>query len=980
MPYPYRSPTMHIGCLQSGLETLLRTLSLFTVPIVIVLISVIALALWDNHYAASGDRPLELRVLPQDPSLTIFEARDRMDGVVPSMYFNTRLSEEPVWFGFSVADLPGRYSIEFPSRHATDIVCWDAVKGDLLGSGSRSASQGQIRRAKAGFALDVSALPTRILCKASFTGPARLTATLWPSADLDKSVHHYHRKSGLLDGGLTVLAVFVLVTALMNRQSLNLLFAAWLFLNLRIGALSAGWDTQWLGQEVPEQWILFSRAFTVALYALLTLTLYQELFREDIAKTKSRSALIAAQWLCPLLLLASIFLPFRHFLPVMWVMAGLGLLLMMISLTSVIRISRSRVAMWYAASFGVTFVTSLLEVVAAALGKRELVAVVNSVTGSLLSSLLTALALAEQMRIEHKQRMEAQAQLQHAYEVMPIGLFTLDSRGHFISANPALHRILQANVLNADDTAWQQYFEDGAWTQLHTLVHHQRDGELELRSRSGDRRFLVKATLAQDKIEGFLQDVTEKARATEDLRFMANNDPLTRVFNRRGIENAFAEASIAISRKPMALAYLDLDRFKLINDLFGHSAGDEVLKQVCQRIASIVPSAHSVGRVGGDEFLIVMPDTTLSLATLICRGLVDSIGGSPYRVADKAFHVRGSVGLIDISHDMPIKDAMSTADRACREAKVAPDGLVVYEKNASAFHEREKELDLVGRLSGDDATRDLFLEMQPIMSLRAPDESLNFEVLLRMRDRDGSTISAGRIIDAAEKSGRTGIIDRWVLSTTLGWIDTHLVQLQRTQFFCVNLSGASLNDERFVQDTLSILEDHPEAAKRVCIEITESVALHDLDNTRRFIDQVRSHGAKIGLDDFGAGYTSFSYLKELPADVLKIDGNFVVNINAHPANVAIVEAIVNLALNLGMKTIAEWAEDAATVQTLAEIGVDYVQGFVVSRSQLPERLLTVSSSAGFITDEALLVLVHELGAGPDIFAGTSNVVRFGDLH
>jgi EAL domain-containing protein (putative c-di-GMP-specific phosphodiesterase class I) len=151
-------------------------------------------------------------------------------------------------------------------------------------------------------------------------------------------------------------------------------------------------------------------------------------------------------------------------------------------------------------------------------------------------------------------------------------------------------------------------------------------------------------------------------------------------------------------------------------------------------------------------------------------------------------------------------------------------------------------------------------------------------------------------------------------------------------------------------------------AERLCMEITESVALHDLNNTRRFIDQVRAFGVKVALDDFGAGYTSFSYLKELPADVLKIDGNFIVNINAHPANVAIVEAIVNLAVNLGMKTIAEWAEDAATVRTLAEIGVDYVQGYAIARSQAPEKLLTAASSASFIKCEEVLQVVRTLGA------------------
>jgi diguanylate cyclase (GGDEF)-like protein len=408
------------------------------------------------------------------------------------------------------------------------------------------------------------------------------------------------------------------------------------------------------------------------------------------------------------------------------------------------------------------------------------------------------------------------------------------------------------------------------------------------------------------------------------------------------------------------LAYLDLDRFKLINDLYGHTAGDEVLKQVCDRINSMLTGSQQVGRVGGDEFVIVFPGTPMAVASWVCRGLVDCIGNGAYHMGDKAFQVRGSIGLIEVVAGTKIKDAISTADRACREAKSSNNGLVIYERNASAFRDREAELALVEKIANAGAPDGLFLEMQPIMSLKHPHESLNFEVLLRMRNEDGSVIPAGRIVSAAEGSGRIGMIDRWVLATTLAWINTHHVTLDRTQFICMNLSGASLNDERFVLDAFDILEKNRYAAGFLCLEITESIALHDLANTRRFIDQVRNYGVKIALDDFGAGYTSFSYLKDLPADVLKIDGGFIVNMNLHPANVAIVEAIVNLAGNLGMKTIAEWAEDNATVQTLVEIGVDYVQGYAVARPQLPEAILAAASSASFIKDRELAAYADTL--------------------
>lgn len=964
---------------------MLHVLSFHMIPLAIGLLSLAALTAWDSYYGTTGEQALSFRVWRQgEASIAPEEAKARLANE-PNIvnHYDTQLSELPVWFSFAAPHTGNATTMaEFPSRHASEVACWNAETLAILGRATRSHAEAALSQVKAGFALKLGAADSQVLCRALFVGPARLTATLWPAEQLQVSIQQYHRKSGLLDGGLIVLAVFFLMTALINRQSLYMLFAAWLFLNVRVGALSAGWDIQWLGQTVPADWILVTRTVTIALYALLTVALFKALFREDLAKTPYQMPLNITQWLCVPLLVSSVVLPFRQFLPVMWVFIGLGLVLMSVSLVSIVSKARMRVALWYAASFAVTFISSFFELAAAALDRKELIGMVNSTTAALASSLLAAMALAEQMRQEHSDRLRAQAELQHTYEAMPVGLFTVDGNGQFVSANPALHHMLGANVLETGRTAWRRYFGDGAWTQLHNLVHTQNDGELELRSRDDSKCFLVKATLAHGKIEGFLQDVTDKSKATEDLRFMANNDPLTKVLNRRGIEKSFEDGQLLAAKgKPLALAYLDLDRFKLINDLFGHPAGDEVLKQVCQRITNILGAGQHVGRMGGDEFVIVMSDTAIPLASLICRGIVDSICGTPYRVGDKAFHVRGSIGLVGVSADMQIKDAVSAADRACREAKAGnSDGLVVYEKHAAAIHERAAELDLVERLSGNAATTDLFVEMQPIMSLRTPYESLNFEVLLRMRDRDGSTIPAGRIIAAAEKSGRTSMIDRWVLSTVLAWVDANYTRLPRTQFVCMNLSGASLNDERFVQDTLEMLEQNCRAAARLCIEITESVALHDLDNTRRFIHQVRSYGVKIGLDDFGAGYTSFSYLKELPADVLKIDGNFIVNINDHPANVAIVAAMVNLAANLGMRTIAEWAEDTATVRTLAEIGVDYVQGYAVARSQSPARLLTATSAASFIEDEELLQLVRMLGSPDDVPSDASNVIRFQDLH
>lgn len=946
--------------------TVVRILSIYAVPLLIAIVSVIALTNWDNSYETSNKRVLPMRVLvPGDASHEVVpgDIVNKLKDLPSKLSFDTKRNEQPIWFALNALGQDHTFNvIEFPSRHAVNIACWDAATLGLLGEGSHGQFTGALEPIKAGFALTLPRPEMQVVCRGHFVGPAHLSAVLWPEAQLTKSAQQFHRSSGLLDGGLIVLAIFVLLTALISRQAIYVLFSAWLILNMRVAELSAGWDMQWLGQNLPESWLLPSRSMAIALYSLVTVNLFLTLFHDELKNTLYAAALKITRWLCLLLVPAAYFLSYKQFLPIMWVMTALTLILMTTSIVRIFFSSRSRVALWYAASLGVATLSSLSEVVGAALGVRDLSGIANSVTAALASSLLAAIAIAEQMRQEHQQYIETQAEMQHMVDAMPIGLFTLDSYGSCLSANPTFISMLSNSKVQVGDESWKRHFADGTWSRLDQMLEEKNDAEMEILSKAGDERFLVRATRANDKIQGVLQDITETSKATENLRFLANNDPLTKVFNRRGIEKVFKAAHAKLEQgQPLALAYLDLDRFKLINDMFGHSAGDEVLKQVCDRITGLLARGQSMGRVGGDEFVLIMPDTNIALASLIMRGIVSNIGDVPFRVNEKAFHVRGSIGLVEVTPNMNMQETISTADRACREAKEKhTDGLVVYEKDSAAFVERREELQMIEELSSDAATQRLFIEMQPIMSLKRPYESRNVEVLLRMRDHDGKTIPAGPVITAAEKSGRTGVIDRWVLSTTLVWIETNLLELANMQFVCINLNGASLNDERFLEDAVDLLVRYPDAAKRICLEITESVALHDLENTHRFIDSVRSYGAKVGLDDFGAGYTSFSYLKELPADVLKIDGSFIVNINEHPANVAIVEAIVNLASNLGMKTIAEWAEDTATVQTLAEIGVDYVQGFVISRSRPPEEILAVNSFESFVAPGELTDLINKL--------------------
>ncbi|MBS0509397.1 MAG: EAL domain-containing protein [Proteobacteria bacterium] len=965
-PSPHTAALPFWSRLHGALDHAFYWLLVFVLPGAVLVLSVLALATWAPHYTHDAPTPVAMRVLADGgAALSPADALAALQDQPSVLLRDTQLKETPFWFDFPVpaAQPAGPAVIEFPSRHLVRLACWGGPGLQPLGVADRARHRGSLFDSRAGFGLRLQGLDigSHVLCQAGFVGPARLTVLQWGEDALLTASQSFERDTGLLEGGILMLVLFVFITALINRNPTYVLFAVWLLINLRMGALSEGWDQHWLGHNMPVEWLLRVRLVTVALLYVLTLALFRALFREELAKCAVPGVLIWLQWSCALLLVLSTVLTFAQFLPLMWMATVVGSLVLVIILVRIIAITRSPVACWYGAAIAVMLLSSLYEVVAAAFGLQAWIGSVNSVTAALASSLLATMAIAAQMRQEHQQRLQAQAELQHSYEVMPLGLFTLDLQGCFVAANPALHAALGQLVLTRGHNHWDQYFASMDWLRMLQSLGSQSAVEFELAGRPGarspdGRRFLVKASRSGARVEGSLQDVTERSLATERLQFLAHHDPLTKVLNRDGIRAELEWALQSAQTGPaLALAYLDLDRFKLINELFGHHAGDEVLRQVCARVTGLLQGGMQTGRMGGDEFIILMPGCGMEQARALCQAIIHQIGGMPYRVGDRSFHVRGSMGLIEVAPGSSVKDAISTADRACREAKKSRGGqLVVFEHDSLALLEHEAEIRLAGQLTASEELQGLYLEMQPIMSLHEPDQSLNFEVLLRMHDADGQHVPTPRLITAAENSGCMGLIDRWVLRQALTWVRAHHARLQRTRFICMNLSGASLNDENFLQDAVRLLQAYADVAPRLCLEITESVALHDLENTRRFIAQVHGLGAKVAFDDFGAGYTSFSYLKQLKGDLLKIDGSFIVNMNQHPANVAIVEAIVGLARNLGMKTIAEWAEDGATVQTLAEIGVDYVQGFAIARSQAPEQILAARSAADFVGDPGLL--------------------------
>lgn len=950
------------------MEALLCSLSIVGVPLFIALFSVLMFALGAKDVTEAHGAALSFRVqVESDADLESFKVLNEDESSPRVQLYATKRSELPLWLSFQIAktrDSDGDSPIiEFPSRHAKSLSCWTA-HGQFIGKADRASSQGALHAIKSGFTLDGTNLEpgVPIQCLGRFVGPAKVSAEQWTHAGIEASIQAYHRESGLLDGGLIVLCLFILVSALVSRESIYVLFAAWLFLNLRMAALSMGWDTQWLSYPVPLEWLSPMRQITMTTYYVLTIALFSRLFRSELNRTGGASLLVIVQWTCLPLLLLSLIASYQSFLPVIWGATTFGISIIFFLLFRLAYVARSSTVFWYGGSIAITLFASGYEVAAAALGLAEYIGRVNSVTAALASALMAALAIAEQVHNERLERIKAQSELRHTYEAVPVGLFTLDERGNFHRCNPALRDMLGIKDACSEIRHWTDYFDDATWEHFRRVAAE--DGELDLSGRldgaAANKTFHIKAAFSGGRIEGSLQDITERTVANRQLLYLAKYDPLTNALNRRGIEKTLRDAVQGLAHgQALALAYIDLDRFKLINDLYGHTTGDEVLKIISQRIISHLGPHQKLGRVGGDEFVIVFPGTTIRQATDICRGVIANIEDEPCHIEDKAFQVRCSIGLVDVADESIAQDAVSIADRACRAAKGNSDSLVVYERDAAAFRERSEELNMVARFGVAKVPDGLFLEMQPIMSLTRPYDSHNFEVLLRLREPDNTITSAGKIIGAAESNGRIALIDRWVLGELLQWLSEHRAKLSKTRFICLNLSGASLNDERFIQDAFSMLAEAGSVVDLLCFEITESVALNDLGNTNRFIDKVRGLGAKVALDDFGAGYTSFSYLRELSADAIKIDGAFVHDIIAHPANLAIVEAIAELSRNLGMKTIAEWAENVATIEALTEVGVDYVQGFAIARPVAPERILATHSSVELIEDPQVARFIAE---------------------
>jgi diguanylate cyclase (GGDEF)-like protein/PAS domain S-box-containing protein len=488
------------------------------------------------------------------------------------------------------------------------------------------------------------------------------------------------------------------------------------------------------------------------------------------------------------------------------------------------------------------------------------------------------------------------------------------------------------------------------------LLHHQhtylQDG-FALRSRTGVIREVQESAAPIRSADGVMtgavivfQDITHLRRFQREIAFSAAHDALTGLPNRRQFEVGLEEALQRSANTGLVhtVCFLDLDRFKVVNDTAGHSAGDALLKTVASLLTQHVREADLVARLGGDEFGIILSGCTPDQGSGRLHKILESISGLPFVWEGRSFPISVSIGVAEVNSESDLATVMKQADVACYAAKHAGRNRIsVYSPENSDVYDRHQQLQVASEIRDAISQGRLSLVAQKIVPTKGPDQP-HYEVLLRMRDREGKLLLPGHFIPAAERYDLMADLDRWVITHVL--LDCGEKLAARPDLrLSLNLSANSLNDPKFLQFFLGLVRRSSVRPSALTFEITETSLINNLIVAGAVIEKLRSIGCRVALDDFGIGMCSFSYLRSFRVDYVKIDGSFVRNIAESPVDMTIVRSINNIAHEVGARTIAEFVETAEVLRTVRDLNIDYAQGYAVGRPEPLEHILQAHTAS-----------------------------------
>lgn len=445
-----------------------------------------------------------------------------------------------------------------------------------------------------------------------------------------------------------------------------------------------------------------------------------------------------------------------------------------------------------------------------------------------------------------------------------------------------------------------------------------------------------------------VRDVTELRGIARQMSYQASHDALTGLVNRREFERRLEEALETAQATPArhVMCYLDLDRFKAVNDSCGHMAGDTMLREVAALIKETVRDSDTVGRLGGDEFGLLLVGCPLDKARQIADDVVRKVSDYRFVWKDKIFNIGVSVGLVEISRESGApEEIMSAADSACYVAKKQGNHVHVYSARDESAARHRGEIHWLQRLQTALKENRFELLAQPIVATaQALGQGPALEILLRLQDDAvPGGISPAEFLRAAERYRLMADVDRWVVQASFTALARGAVRLPANRSMAINLSGQTLGDPQFLEFVVDCLDRTGVSADQVCFEVTENSVITNIEHAQRFIGVLHGMGCRFALDDFGRGLSSFGNLKNLPLDYLKIDGSFIRNLATDTVNQAMVAAMIKLARTLQFQVVAEQVEDAGALEAATRMGVDFLQGYHVGRPQSLARAIARAS-------------------------------------
>ncbi|HWG76541.1 MAG TPA: EAL domain-containing protein [Steroidobacteraceae bacterium] len=553
-----------------------------------------------------------------------------------------------------------------------------------------------------------------------------------------------------------------------------------------------------------------------------------------------------------------------------------------------------------------------------------------------------------------EERGRARLALESLYEA----LITTDVQGRVEYLNPAAERLLGISSADATGKSLQevaQVAEESDHTVLIEPVRQALSAGMPLSlgrravllgaAKQGEH--LVELSAAPIRLPTgetlgavvLLHDVTEIRGLARQMSYQAAHDGLTGLINRREFERRL-QAALEIARRGESshvLCYLDLDRFKVINDTSGHMAGDAMLRETAKILRAAVRDSDTVARLGGDEFGMLLVGCPLEKAQQIAGDVCRAVQDFRFVWKDKIFDVGVSIGLVEIARDSAsMEEALAAADSACYVAKRQGGHVAVYSARDEVFARQSGEIQWLQTLQG--ALRESRFELycQPIVpSFAANDEGPAMEVLIRLRDDAGEQLPPIDFVRAAERYRLMSLVDRWVVQTTLTALGRGAIQLPPKRSVAINISAQTLADGEFLGFVVDCFDSTGATPAQVCFEIAEAAVVANLEQARRFVGVLHGMGCRFALDNFGSGLGSFANLRNIAIDYLKIDGSFFKNLARDSVNQAMLTAMIRLARTLNFKVIAERVEDAGAVDAARRMGVDYLQGFAIGR---PEKM------------------------------------------